>query len=91
MKKFIWNLFTRFVDLISHTHTFHAHFSLLFTIGATLMATLLAYLYHLISPSGGTNIGLIYILMIMAMPVCLMQVLTIMQECSMGSVIFFSF
>ena len=60
-----WNLFTRFVDLISHTHTFHAHFSLLFTIGATLTATLLTYLYHLISPSGGTNIGLIYILMIM--------------------------
>lgn len=64
MRKFIWNLFTHFVSIISHTHTFHAHFSLLFTIGATTAATLLTYLYHQINPSGAANIGLIYILTI---------------------------
>ena len=65
MRKYIWKLFTHFVNLISHTHTFHAHFSLLFTIGTTIAATLLTYLYHKINPSGAANIGLIYILTIM--------------------------
>lgn len=62
MRKYIWKLFTNFVNVISHTHTFHAHFSLLFTIGATTAATLFAYLYHHINPPGVANISLIYIL-----------------------------
>lgn len=64
MKKYIWNLFTRFVETIAPKHTFHAHFSLLFTIGAAGAATLLAALYHWIHPSGTANISLIYILTI---------------------------
>lgn len=64
MKKYIWNLFTCFVETISPKHTFHAHFSLLFTIGAAGAATLLAALYHRIHPSGTANISLIYILTI---------------------------
>ena len=39
MKNYIWKLFTDFVERISRTHTFHAHFSLLFTIGAMTFAT----------------------------------------------------
>lgn len=62
MKKYIWNLFTRFVEAISHTHTFHAHFSLLFTIGAMAAATVISSLYHHINPLGSANVGLIYIL-----------------------------
>lgn len=61
MKKFIWNHFTHFVELISQTHTFHAHFSLLFTILAMMGATLLSFLYHCLNPSGSANIALIYI------------------------------
>ena len=64
MKKYIWNLFTKFVSAIAPTHTFHAHFSLLFTIGTTFAATLLAAAYYRINPSGTANIGLIYILAI---------------------------
>ncbi|MCI8821133.1 MAG: PAS domain-containing sensor histidine kinase [Lachnospiraceae bacterium] len=64
MRKYIWNLFTWFVETISPRHTFHAHFSLLFTVGATAAATLLSALYHRINPSGVTNISLIYILTI---------------------------
>lgn len=64
MRKYIWNLFTRFVEIISQTHTFHAHFSLLFTIGAMAAATILSSLYHHLNPMGSANVGLIYILTI---------------------------
>lgn len=64
MKNYIWKLFTNFVKALSNTHTFHAHFSLLFTIGVTAAATLLASLYHRINPTGTANISLIYILAI---------------------------
>lgn len=64
MKNFIWNRFTRFVDAISQAHTFHAHFSLLFTIGAMTFATALSLFFHQITPTGSANIALIYILTI---------------------------
>lgn len=64
MRTYIWKLFTRFVETIAPRHTFHAHFSLLFTIGAGSAATLLAALYHRINPTGTANISLIYILTI---------------------------
>lgn len=64
MKNYIWLLFTDFVELISHTHTFHAHFSLLFTVGVTVAATAIAGAYHMINPAGAANISLIYILAI---------------------------
>ena len=64
MKKYIWNLFTHFAETISRTHTFHAHFSLLYTIGVTALATLAASFHHRINPSGTANISLIYILAI---------------------------
>ena len=64
MKKYIWNLFTHFAETISRTHTFHAHFSLLYTIGVTAAATLAASIHHRINPSGTANISLIYILAI---------------------------
>ena len=62
LKNFIWNRFTRFVDAISQAHTFHAHFSLLFTIGAMTFATALSLFFHQITPTGSANIALIYIL-----------------------------
>ena len=64
LKNFIWNRFTRFVDAISQAHTFHAHFSLLFTIGAMTFATALSLFFHQITPTGSANIALIYILTI---------------------------
>ena len=64
LKNFIWNRFTRFVDAISQAHTFHAHFSLLFTIGAMTFATVLSLFFHQITPTGSANIALIYILTI---------------------------
>ncbi len=64
MKKYIWNIFTCVVKTIAPRHTFHAHFSLLFTIGMTALATFLASVYHHINPSGTANISLIYILTI---------------------------
>ena len=64
MKNYIWKLFTDFVERISRTHTFHAHFSLLFTIGAMAAATGLSTLYHRINPTGSANVALIYILTI---------------------------
>ena len=64
LKNFIWNQFTRFVDAISQAHTFHAHFSLLFTIGAMTFATALSLFFHQITPTGSANIALIYILTI---------------------------
>ena len=64
MKNYIWKLFTDFVERISRTHTFHAHFSLLFTIGAMAAATGLSTLYHHVNPTGSANVALIYILTI---------------------------
>ena len=64
MKNYIWKLFTDFVERISRTHTFHAHFSLLFTIWAMAAATGLSTLYHRINPTGSANVALIYILTI---------------------------
>ena len=64
LKNFIWNRFTRFVDAISQAHTFHAHFSLLFTIGAMTFAMALSLFFHQITPTGSANIALIYILTI---------------------------
>ena len=64
MKNYIWKLFTDFVERISRTHTFHAHFSLLFTIWAMAAATGLSTLYHHINPTGSANVALIYILTI---------------------------
>lgn len=64
MKNYIWKLFTNFVERISRTHTFHAHFSLLFTIWAMAAATGLSTLYHRINPTGSANVALIYILTI---------------------------
>ena len=64
LKNFIWNRFTRFVDAISQAHTFHAHFSLLFTIGAMTFSTALSLFFHQITPTGSANIALIYILTI---------------------------
>lgn len=52
------------METISRAHTFHAHFSLLFTIGAMAAATMISSLYHHLNPLGSTNIGLIYILTI---------------------------
>lgn len=62
MRKFIWNQFSRFVEMISQTHTFHAHFSLLFTIGAMALATVLSSVFHRLNPTSTANVGLIYIL-----------------------------
>ena len=70
LKNFIWNRFTRFVDAISQAHTFHAHFSLLFTIGAMTFATALSLFFHQITPTGSANIALIYILTIIM--ICLL-------------------
>ena len=64
MRNYIWKLFTDFVERISRTHTFHAHFSLIFTIGAMAAATGLSTLYHRINPTGSANVALIYILTI---------------------------
>lgn len=64
MRNYIWKLFTDFVERISRTHTFHAHFSLLFTIGAMAAATGLSTLYHHVNPTGSANVALIYILTI---------------------------
>lgn len=50
------------MDRVPQAHTFHAHFSLLFTIGAMAVATLLSFLYHKINPTGSANVALIYIL-----------------------------
>lgn len=65
MKKYIWNHFSRFAEIISQTHTFHAHYNLLFTAGVVAAATLLSGFYHRVNPSGGANVSLIYILAIM--------------------------
>ena len=64
MRNYIWKLFTDFVERISSTHTFHAHFSLIFTIGAMAAAPGLSTLYHRINPTGSANVALIYILTI---------------------------
>ena len=64
LRKYIWNLFTHFADIISRTHTFHAHFNLLYTVGVTAAATLTASLYHHLNQPASANIGLIYILAI---------------------------
>ncbi len=64
MRNYIWKLFTNFVERISRTHTFHAHFSLLFTIGAMALATGISSLYHHANPTGSANVALIYILTI---------------------------
>ena len=64
MKNYIWKLFTDFVERISRTHTFHAHFSLLFTIWAMALATGISSIYHHVNPTGSANVALIYILTI---------------------------
>ena len=64
MKIYIWKLFTDFVERISRTHTFHAHFSLLFTIWAMALATGISSIYHHVNPTGSANVALIYILTI---------------------------
>mgnify|MGYP000357385614 FL=1 len=64
MKNYIWKLFTNFVERISRTHTFHAHFSLLFTIWAMALATGISSIYHHVNPTGSANVALIYILTI---------------------------
>ena len=64
MKNYIWKLFTHFVERISRTHTFHAHFSLLFTIWAMALATGISSIYHHVNPTGSANVALIYILTI---------------------------
>lgn len=64
MRKKIWNLFIRFVETISKTHTYNEHLSLLITVCAILVATALAFFYHQINATGTANIGLIYILMV---------------------------
>ena len=64
MKNYIWKLFTNFVERISRTHTFHAHFSLLFTIWAMALATGISSIYHDVNPTGSANVALIYILTI---------------------------
>ena len=64
MKNYIWKLFTAFVERISRTHTFHAHFSLLFTIWAMALATGISSIYHHVNPTGSANVALIYILTI---------------------------
>lgn len=62
MGNFIWKIFTRFVDRVPQAHTFHSHFSLLFTIGAMAAATAVSFLYHQFNPTGSANVALIYIL-----------------------------
>lgn len=52
------------MERISRTHTFHAHFSLLFTIGAMALATGVSSIYHHVNPTGSANVALIYILTI---------------------------
>lgn len=62
MIRFIWNRFTRFVDIISQTHTYNTHVSRLITVSAMAAATVLSLIYHRINPAGTANIALIYIL-----------------------------
>ena len=62
MIHFIWNRFTRFVDIISQTHTYNTHVSRLITDSAMAAATVLSLIYHRINPAGTANIALIYIL-----------------------------
>ena len=62
MIHFIWNRFTRFVDIISQTHTYNTHVSRLITVSAMAAATVLSLIYHRINPAGTANIALIYIL-----------------------------
>ena len=62
MIHFIWNRFTRFVDIISQTHTYNTHVSSLITVSAMAAATVLSLIYHRINPAGTANIALIYIL-----------------------------
>ena len=65
MKNYIWKLFTDFVERISRTHTFHAHFSLLFTIWAMAAGYRISSTsYHHVNPTGSANVALIYILTI---------------------------
>ncbi len=52
------------MERISRTHTFHAHFSLLFTIWAMALATGISSIYHHVNPTGSANVALIYILTI---------------------------
>ena len=60
MIHFIWNRFTRFVDIISQTHTYNTHVSRLITVSAMAAATVLSLIYHRINPAGTANIALIY-------------------------------
>ncbi len=62
MRHFIWNRFTRFVDIISQTHTYNTYVSRLITVSAMAAATALSLIYHRINPAGTANIALIYIL-----------------------------
>ena len=62
MIHFIWNRFTRFVDIISQTHTYNTHVSRLITVSAMAAATVLSLIYHRVNPAGTANIALIYIL-----------------------------
>lgn len=62
MIHFIWNRFTRFVDIISQPHTYNTHVSRLITVSAMAAATVLSLIYHRINPAGTANIALIYIL-----------------------------
>lgn len=62
LRKFIWKRFTQFVNIISQTHTYNGHISLLITIGGICAATLLSLAHQKINPTGTANIALIYIL-----------------------------
>jgi len=62
LKKFIWKHFTHFAEIISRTHTYNTHLSLLITIGTIAAATIISLFYHRINSTGTANIALIYIL-----------------------------
>ncbi len=62
LHKYIWKYFTLFTNLISQTHTYNAHISLLITVGGIGAATGIALLHHRLNPTGAANITLIYIL-----------------------------
>lgn len=62
LQQLIWNLFTRFVEIISRPRSYGPHFSFLITVGAMTTATVFSLLYHRFNPAGTANITLLYIL-----------------------------
>ncbi len=62
MWKIIWKYFSKAMEVISNARTFHDHSSLLFTVAAMVVATVLSAGYHHFNQTGTANVALIYIL-----------------------------